>query len=111
MLCQIYTANKIRRCGDVDEHLRQSVFQSPYEAVKACLSPDSKFDYLIVGYHETRREVGRVSPREVWGDWTVFTSLVDVHIKSTKIQLGEDETLDEAAKCLIRGCLERRERS
>jgi hypothetical protein len=105
-----YAAYEIDYQGDDEEHLRQFEFHSPYEAVRACLSTDRRLSYLIVERDDSRRSVGQISPHDAWGTWDEFASLVDVHIRSTKIQLGEDETLDEAAESLIIGYLERKQR-
>lgn len=84
------------------EVLKERSVTSAYEAVRACLDPSQKADFLDVECAlRDHVLIADFSPYATWGSWEVFHDLLETCILAYKVQRNLDISQDEAAYKLI----------
>lgn len=86
---------------DSEEHLYQADFDCTYEAIKACLDPERRLDYLRVHSAVDDRFLMEVSPYAVWGSLEAFEERIGIYVRSIQVQLNLDVTPQYAAERLM----------
>ena len=96
---ELYEINHLDE--DNDEHLVQDRVESAYEAIKACLDPSKRLDYIRVVSRLDYRELFEFSPYATWTTWETFDERLQLHMRAIQVQLNLEVSLEKAAEDLV----------
>lgn len=107
MLRFTFQGYEINTLNEVDEeHLFQLETDSAYQAVKACLDPSRRLDYLNVVLRSNGKSFGEISPYSVWRTQEAFEEALRSAMLATKVQLNLELSQERATEDLLIAALD-----